>query len=229
MHNCFNCPVFTKSIFYNQSSDHLNKYSQFKQIRHIEKGQTFISPGTELNGVYCIKNGNIKMIKADINGNETIVRIATAGDIIGADMLFDEYPFEKSATAINDLDVCYIDKNHFEILMKNKEIFLNLLKKTFNTLKKAEEHICSCHQKKVINRLSEFLIELIKSTGVRENDRWKIELDLNREELSMLIGTASETIIRSMAELKKLGIISGQKQIYIHNMNALEKMANNNL
>jgi CRP/FNR family transcriptional regulator len=228
MDSCQNCPVLKQSIFYNQKKEYSGNYPHLKKQLSFKKGETIFGQNTSPTGIYCIKQGDIKVIKSDIHGNDTIVKIADAGDIIGDDIILSQNEFKKSATAMTDAVVCYIDKNSFSHLLSNKSIGLNLLKKTLYALRKAEEHICSCHQKKVIARLSELLIDLKKKNGIRENNQWKVDLNLSREELAMLVGTAPETLIRSFAELKKMGIISGQKIVYINNEEALENMANNN-
>ncbi len=226
MDSCQNCPILKKSIFYNQNSEDPIQYPHLKRQLSFKKGQNIFDQNTSPTGVYCIKKGDIKVMKTDGHGNDTIVRIANTGDIIGDDIILSQNEFKKSATAMTDAVLCYIDKTSFNHLINNKGVVVNLLKKTLNTLRKAEEHICSCHQKKVISRLSELLMDLKKKNGIRENAQWKIDLNLSREELAMLVGTAPETLIRSFAELKKLGIISGQKVIYINDEEALENMAN---
>lgn len=228
MESCQNCPILKKSIFCNQHHLDQSNYPTQKKQLFFKKGQTIISQNATLDGVYCIKKGNIKVIKSNNNGNETILRIANPGDIIGENILLNDNDFSNSATAISDTIVCFIDRKSFSRLINNSNTCLNLLQKTFSVLKKAEEHICSCHQKKVIERLSELLLDFKKNAGICENEKWKIDLNLSREELAMLIGTAPETVIRAFSELKKMGIISGQKIIYILKEKELSKMAHNN-
>ncbi|MEA9357852.1 Crp/Fnr family transcriptional regulator [Bacteriovorax sp. PP10] len=228
MESCQNCPALKKSIFCNQHNSGPGDYPIQKRQLYLKKGQSLFTQNATLNGIYCIKKGNIKVVKSNNNGNETILRIANAGDIIGEDILLENNEFDKTGIAISDAVVCYIDKKSFSKLINNRNIGLNLLKKTLDVLKKAEEHICSCHQKKVIERLSELLLDFKKNVGSYENEKWKIDLNLNREELAMLIGTAPETAIRAFSELKKMGIISGQKIVYILKEKELISMAKNN-
>lgn len=231
MESCQNCPVLKKSIFCNPQSDDQHNYPIKKKQLVLKKGQNVFSHNETFNGIYCIKQGNIKVVKSNKNGGDTILRIASVGDIIGEGLILNENENEnefKSATALSDSIVCYIDIKSFNGLITNNNIILNLLKKTFNVLKKAEEHICSCHQKKVIERLSEFLLDFKNNAGLCDGDKWKIDLNLSREELAMLIGTAPETAIRALSELKKLGIISGHKIICILKEKELEEIANNN-
>lgn len=228
MNSCQNCPNLSKSIFCNQYPSNQASYPVLKRQFHLNKGQSLFSNSYSLTGIYCLKKGSVKIMKSDSNGNETIVRIATPGDIIGEETFFDECDSEKTAMALSDSTVCYIDKNILYDLMEKKIINYNFLKKIYKTLNKAEEHIYSCHQKKVISRLAEFILEQKKQNGILDDHLWKIELNLNREELAMYVGTAPETIIRSLSDLKKMGVISGQKTIYINDEKNLAKIASRN-
>jgi CRP-like cAMP-binding protein len=225
MNSCQNCPVFQKSIFATNGNEDFIKNEKLKSQKSLKKGESLFSHSADSNGIYCIKNGSVKIIKTDSGGNETIVRIANPGDIIGDDMLFGDQTPEKSASAITNLEVCYIDKSIFNDLLKDNEISLNLLRKNFKIVNKAETHICSCHWKKVIGRLAEFLIEIKNTEGIYENNLWCINLNFNREEIATIVGTAPETIIRSISELKKMGIISGQRRIIINDEKKLENIA----
>ena len=68
----------------------------------------------------------------------------------------------------------------------------------------------------------------LKTThGVKEGNRWKIELKLTREEMATMIGTANETLIRFMTEFKDAGIIEQEgKVIYIKDEAELLNWAN---
>ena len=91
----------------------------------------------------------------------------------------------------------------------------------------AENKLSSLHQKNVRERLAELLLSLKTTHGVKENDRWKIELKLTREEMATMIGTANETLIRFMTEFKEAGIIEQEgKIIYIKDENELLNWAN---
>lgn len=227
MNSCQNCPILKKSIFCSCSNDTFLKNEKLKKQKTFTKGQTIFNQNSNLEGIFCIKNGSVKIVKSDSKGNETIVRLVMPGDVIGEDILMGDKFIDKSAITVTDSEICYIDKPTFSQLIKSADVSLNLLKKTFNTLDKAESHICSCHRKKVIGRLAEFILDIKNHEGSKTNNTWKIDLNFSREELATIIGTAPETIIRSISSLKKMGIItSDYKTILIKDLLKLEKIAN---
>jgi len=57
---------------------------------------------------------------------------------------------------------------------------------------------------------------LKESHGVDEGTRTKIDLRLTREEMSTMIGTAPETLIRFISEFKEAGLIEQEgKTIFV--------------
>ena len=91
----------------------------------------------------------------------------------------------------------------------------------------AENKLTSLHQKNVRERLAELLLSLKATHGVKEKDRWRLDLKLTREEMATMIGTANETLIRFMTEFKDAGIIEQEgKVIFIKDEDELLNWAN---
>jgi CRP-like cAMP-binding protein len=79
-------------------------------------------------------------------------------------------------------------------------------------------------QKTVKQRLAETLIYLQDTFGKNEDDSLKIQL--TRDELASMIGTATESCIRLLSDFNKLGLIELKaKKITLKNIPQLKKMA----
>jgi len=83
----------------------------------------------------------------------------------------------------------------------------------------------SMAQKSVKSRLAETLIYLEDTFG--KNDDGSLYLQLSREEIAGLIGTATESCIRLLSDFKKLGYIDlVGKKIIVLKRNELIKLSN---
>ena len=79
-------------------------------------------------------------------------------------------------------------------------------------------------QKTVRERLAELLLVLRTTFG--EHEEGYIDVLLSREELANMVGTATESLIRLMTEMKKEGLVETQgKKISIANEGALKSAA----
>jgi CRP/FNR family transcriptional regulator len=72
-------------------------------------------------------------------------------------------------------------------------------------LKDAERRLTYWTQRPVRERLAETLLLLQKSYG--KNDAGHLNITLRREDLANLLGTATETLIRALNELKREQLI----------------------
>lgn len=228
--SCENCISRKEGIFCDLEIPELDNISHHKTHNTFKKGQTLFVQGNHPFGIYCISKGNIKLTKTNADGKESIVRIAYGGDILGHRSLFTEENYSATATAMEDTDVCFIDKKYIlKIIEKNPTVALNVINKLSRDMGAAENKLSSLHQKNVRERLAELLLSLKASHGVKINGRWKIDLKLTREEMATMIGTANETLIRFMTEFKEAGIIEQEgKTVFIKDEEELLNWANIN-
>jgi CRP-like cAMP-binding protein len=226
--SCEHCPSKEDGIFCNLNFSEIEDVSHHKITNRYKKGQTLFVQGTHPFGIYCISTGNIKLTKTGVDGKESIVRIVHAGDILGHRSLFTEEDYGKTATAMEDTEVCFIDKKYIlGLIEKNPSVALNIINKLSRDMGTAENKLSSLHQKNVRERLAELLLSLKATHGIKENGRFRIDLKLTREEMATMIGTANETLIRFMTEFKDAGIIEQEgKTIFITNEEELLDWAN---
>ncbi len=220
---CESCPSKDEGIFCQLHSYELAEVATHKITNVYKKGQSLFTQGNHPNGIFCIAKGNIKLTSTGPDGKESIVRIVHAGDILGHRSLFTDEDYGKTAIAMEDSEVCFIDRKFIlSFIQQNPSVALNIINKLSRDMGIAESKLTSLHQKNVRERLAELLLSLKATHGVLENGRWRIDLKLTREEMATLIGTANETLIRFMSEFKEEGLIEQEgKIIYIKDLQEL--------
>lgn len=226
---CDDCPSKGKGIFCELEGAAIQDVSEHKVVNGYKKGQTLFVQGNPPYGMYCVSKGNIKVTQVGEDGKESIVRIATEGDVIGHRSIFTDQYYNATATAIEDANVCFIDKKYIlKLVQKEPSVACNIIGKLGRDLGAAEHRISSFYQKNVRERLAELLLLLKESHGITDADgRIRLNIKLTREEMASIIGTASETLIRFMSELKQEGFIEQDgKTIFIIDEEGLLDFAN---
>jgi CRP-like cAMP-binding protein len=228
--DCEHCPSKDSGVFCDLKMPELDNISKHKVTNIYKKGQTLFVQGNHPYGLFCISKGNIKLTKVGPDGKESIVRVVTGGDILGHRSLFTEDSYSGTATALEETEVCFIDKKFIlGVLQNNPSVALHVINKLSRDMGIAENKLTSLHQKNVRERLAELLLSLKTSHGVKEGNRTRIDMKLTREEMATMIGTANETLIRFMTEFKDAGIIEQEgKVIYILDNEELLNWANIN-
>jgi CRP-like cAMP-binding protein len=226
---CEQCPSQGKGIFCELKAQDLHNVSEHKVENSYKKGQTLFVQGNPPYGMYCISKGNIKVTQIGEDGKESIVRIATAGDVLGHRSIFTDQYYNATATSIEDSHVCFIDKKYIlKLVQEQPTVATNIIGQLGRDLGAAENRISSFYQKNVRERLAELLLLLRGSHGEELLDkRIRLNIKLTREEMASIIGTASETLIRFMSELKQEGLIAQEgKTIFITDEKGLIDFAN---
>src|SRR5205814_2266246 len=88
---------------------------------------------------------------------------------------------------------------------KNNQFSMNVMKTICSDLKNSDEHVVNMAQKSVKERLAETLIYLHDTFGANTDKTLKVQL--SRDELASMIGTATESCIRLLSDFNKLGLI----------------------
>ncbi|WP_298947741.1 Crp/Fnr family transcriptional regulator [uncultured Polaribacter sp.] len=225
MSKCEQCIVRKFNSLTHLSREELVKISACKTSRTIKKGEPLFSEGEHINGIFCIKDGICKVSKMSENGRNQIVNLIKKGDILGERSLITQEASNLEAIALEDMEVCFIPKEEIiEDLEKNPKFSMSVLKDMANNLKKADNIIVDMAQKTVKQRLAETLINLKEKFDT--NNDGIINVRLSREDIANIIGTATESAIRLLSDLKKKKYIEFVgKEIKILNLPELEKIA----
>lgn len=225
--SCEDCQARLDSVFCQLNEEQLSRISIEKHCSYYQRGQTVFAEGSTPSGLFCINSGKVKISQTGGDGKEQILRLAKNGDILGYRSLISGETYSATATAIEDSKICLIPKiDFFELLQNNSSITTSIMKLLASDLKVAENKITNLAQKPVIERLAEALIMLKEYYGSKGDEK-TTDITITREEISNIVGTATETAIRLLSELKKDGIIKlDGKKLTILKSDALTKLAN---
>ena len=225
MSKCEQCIVREFSSLKALNKGELLKMAQCKVSKTIKKGELIFEEGEKLNGVFCVKDGVCKITKLSPNGKDQIIKLGKKGDLLGQRSMISDEPANLSAVALEDMEVCFIPKT--EILGffdENNNFSMNVMKTICGDLKEADEIMVNMAQKTVKERLALALLYLAENFGL--NDDNSLRIQLSREEIASMIGTATESCIRLLSDFNKLGIIIIiGKKIIINDQSKLKKIS----
>ncbi|WP_418263343.1 Crp/Fnr family transcriptional regulator [Flavobacterium faecale] len=225
MSKCEQCIVREFSSLKALNKEELLQIADCKTSYIVKKGEPLFAEGETVNGIYCIKDGVCKLSKLSANGKDQIVKLIKPGELLGQRSMISDEPANLSAVALEDMEVCFIPKA--EILGffdKNNQFSMNVMKSICGDLKDADDQMVSMAQKNVKARLAGTLLYLETQFG--KNPDGSLHIQLTREELSGMIGTATESCIRLLSDFKKQGFLElDGKKIILKDHNSLKKIS----
>lgn len=223
--SCSECGARHKSVFCSLSSKHLNDLDKEKGCSFFKKGERIFKEGSTARGLFCVNKGKVKLSRMGTSGKDQIVRFATDGDIMGYNSMLSHNPLSASAYALEDSAVCFVPaKQFFKLIKEESDFSLKMLELTAKNWDNASRLITDMAQKTTKQRLAEMLLWLKETFELDENDC--LDVKLSREEIASMVGTATEAVIRLLAELKKENLIALEgKKIKLLNVHGLVLLA----
>jgi len=224
MSKCEQCIIKQFNSLKTLTKDELLRISGCKISKFIKRGEMIFEEGESVNGVFCVKDGVCKLSKLSANGKDQIVKLVVKGDLLGQRSLISDESANLSATALSDMEVCFIPKSEIvDDLRKNPNFSMNILEQMANDLRDSDNVIVNMAQKSVKQRLAETLIYLHDNFGVDEDGM--LNVVLSREDFANIVGTATESAIRVLSHFKKENLISTiGKQIKILDIGMLKRV-----
>jgi CRP-like cAMP-binding protein len=198
-----------------ESFDALIKLTGDRKCRPYKKKEIIFSEGSHPGGVYFINRGKIKTFKSNEDGKEYITGLFKEGDFIGYTAVLEDGNFTESAASLEDSEVCLIQRQDFlTLLYSNREVANKFIKLLSDNLIEKEERLLSLAYNSVRKRVAEALLMLRERYKEKNNDDFSIHI--SREDLSNIVGTATESLIRTLSDFKEEGMIelkAGQVKI----------------
>lgn len=185
-----------------KSFDALKQLSESRELRHYRKKEEIFHEGTYPRGVYFIHKGKVKIYQKNDQGKELISTLHKTGDFFGFLSLLKEEQYIHSAAALEDTEIYMIPKDDFfSLIYRNTEVARKFIELLSNNLLENEQQLMRLAYNSVRKRVAEALVKL-SDTYKNEGDQ-RFSMPVSREDLANLVGTAKETVIRTLSDFKE--------------------------
>lgn len=173
----------------------------------LKKGESLFHEGDQMNGIYFVYEGLVKVHKHWGEEKELIIRFARDGQIVGHRGLGKDVYFPVSATALEKTTVCFIENSFFYSSLKvNHDLLFELMLFFATELKESEKNMRNLAHMPVKGRIAQALLTLQEKFG--DNFDEAINEKISRQDLASFVGTTYETLFRSINEMQEEGSIS---------------------
>ncbi|BAV07610.1 CRP/FNR family transcriptional regulator, anaerobic regulatory protein [Filimonas lacunae] len=173
---------------------------------HYRKGEVIFSEGQEVQGIYFVHEGSVKIHKHWGEDKELIVRFAKKGDIFGHRGFGADKHYPISATAMEPLTVCYMEQDFFYSTLKtNTNYLFQLMLFYAEELQESEKNMRNLAHMPVKGRLANALLKLEHLFGLTEEGF--ININISRQDIASYTGTTYETVFRLLTEFTQENLI----------------------
>ena len=199
--------------FLNEASEHDNLEGLTKKhsLKRFEKKEIIFWEGDNAHSLYFIESGTLKTYKGTESGKELVTGIYGPGDFVGQlSLLNANGKYIENAVVLEDAELCAIPKADFlKLLYGNHMVAQKFIAMVSNDLIDIQTHLVDMAFASVRQRAAKALLELHKKGMIK--DKPNGGMSIPREDFAGMIGTATETAIRTLSDFKDEGLITTDK------------------
>jgi DNA-binding response OmpR family regulator len=200
----------------------------FIEGRHFDtfkKKQRIYNEGNHPIRLYYVKKGKVKISKVNDDGKELILHMANEGDFFGYTALLENSVYKENAEALEDAEIIGLPRNEFEELLHcNPEVSRKFIRLLARDVSEKEEQLIHIAYNSLRRKVADAL--LIVQKKYKSNVGNSV-INLSRENLAAVAGTATESLIRTLTDFKSEKLIEiSDGKISILNTEKLERLTN---
>lgn len=186
------------------AENELREIADLARPRYFAKGEYIFLESDPPDFFYIVQEGRVKLFKESFSGKNFTTMVAYIGDTLHAVVLFERKPLWLSAQAMDEVTLlCIKREKYLSFVAKYPSIYMKIISILGEQVHSAHERLIDMVGERVEQRLLNVLNVLCSKFGT--------ELLFTSEELADLAGTTTESAIRIIGQLKKLGLISSSR------------------
>jgi len=179
------------------------------ETEDLSKKLTVYMEGRRPKYLYYLKKGKVKAFRVHEDGKEYITNLYTAGDYIGYLPILENKLYEDSAVVLEDAELAQIPRDEFlDLLYKDIHIATKFIRLIAQNVQEKEERLLSLAYGSLRKRVAKALIDIHAKfvTGgakaLTAEQKAGLSLDISREDIAQYVGTATESLIRTLSDFK---------------------------
>ncbi len=207
--------------------DFLKSLTEDRNINKYKKKQNVYTEGNHPNRLFYVIKGKVKAFKCNEEGKELVTDLYTHGDFLGYVSLLEGGVYKESAEALEETELALIPKEDFDDLVHNNiDVAQNFIKLLAKNISEKENHLLRIAYNSLRKKVADALLTM--EDKYREINDKNFVINISRESLATIAGTAKESLIRTLSDFKNEHLIDIKKDgsIIITDQKKLKQLLN---
>jgi CheY-like chemotaxis protein len=155
--------------------------------------------------LYHLKSGKIKTFRIHEDGKEYITNLYSAGDYLGHLALLENSSYDDIAEVLEEAEVVMIPREDFiTAVFNDMNIATRFIRLISRDVKEKEERLLRLAYDSLRKRVAKALVDIHQ----KFNNNGELQaIDIPREDIAQYVGTATESLIRTLSDFKSEKLI----------------------
>ncbi len=191
-------------------------------IQRFTKDTPIFFHGEPANRFFILLSGWVKVYRDTADGHESVIGVFTRGESFAEAAVAKQATYPANATVVEEARMLTIPADRFmRHVKKNPILAMNLMTDMSNRMRGLVRQVEQLSARSSAERLAGFLLQLCKS----QNGKAVVSLPLDKSLIAARLGMQPETLSRSLAKLRRIGIETRGSQVHIMDVHALREFS----
>lgn len=189
-----------------KGTEEVSLLSSDRDCHRFKKRHVLYSEGIRPSTVYFVNSGKIKEYLINEDGKELITNMYTKGDFFGYTAILQNINYSETAQVIEDAELMMIPKSDFlQLIYNDRQIAKQFISLLTQNIREKEERLLNLAYNSLRKKVATGIIEVIDK--FQDKKEGKLVIDLSRDDLANVVGSAQESMIRTLKEFKSENLI----------------------
>lgn len=183
----------------------ITQLSEQYNTDNYSKKQLLYQEGKRPRYLFLLVKGKVKGIKTHEDGKEYITDLFSDGDFIGYPALIEDKNYDDSAIVLEDAEIMQVPKEDFmQMIYGNMDVAVKFIRIITQNVKEKEERLLSLAYSSLRKRVAKALVDIHSKFNIADTNK---PLEISREDFAHYVGTATESLIRTLSDFKSEKLI----------------------
>jgi CRP/FNR family cyclic AMP-dependent transcriptional regulator len=200
-------------LFHGASQADFEPLARSAHTRKYGRGELIFNAADEADAMYLVLEGEIVVSRLGPDGEEYVVEVFVAGDVLGQLHFFETSPTRLLEARARDATSCWITPRHevLRLLERNPKLMLLMLRTYSRWIMQRDLRSAEGAFRNLTSRVVTRLLQLSDQYGEAAEGGTRIRLRLTETTLANMLGASRENVSRALAELQRSGDVRRER------------------
>lgn len=203
----------SSELFEGASPEDFEPLARSALIKRYNRGDLIFATGDQADQMYLVLEGEVVVSRLGPDGEEYVVELFVAGDVLGSFHFFESAPLRILDARAADATSCWVvpRKDFLQLLERNPKLTLLMLRTYSRWIVRRDLQDADRSFRNVDAQVATRLLHLADRFGESSKDGVRIRIRVTETTLANMIGASRENVSRAIAKLQRAGHIRRER------------------